>query len=100
IRDRNVTGVQTCALPIFESGQHLWNAGMFVAPVRLLLRHLEVNEPELFEGVTAIAKARAAGDMHDAMAEIWPTLPKTSIDYAVEIGRASCRERVGVQGRG
>lgn len=66
-----------------DSGQHFWNAGMFVAPVRLLLQHLQANEPELFDGVTAIARARLAGDVTDAMAEIWPTLPKTSIDYAV-----------------
>lgn len=66
-----------------DSGQHFWNAGMFVAPVRLLLQHLQTNEPELFDGVTAIARARVAGDVTEPMAEIWPTLPKTSIDYAV-----------------
>lgn len=66
-----------------DSGKHFWNAGMFVAPVRLLLQHLRANEPELFDGVTAIAKAIQSGDEQQVMAKIWPTLPKTAIDYAV-----------------
>lgn len=66
-----------------DSGRHFWNAGMFVAPVKLLLQHLKANEPELFAGVTAIAKAHVAGDASGAMAKIWPGLPKTAIDYAV-----------------
>lgn len=65
------------------SGRHFWNAGMFVAPVKLLLQHLRDNEPALFAGVTAIAQARVAGDAEQAMTEIWPDLPKTAIDYAV-----------------
>ena len=31
----------------WTSGEYLWNAGMFVAPVSLMLKHLEANEPEL-----------------------------------------------------
>ena len=65
------------------SGKHFWNAGMFVAPVKLLLAHLQEHEPQLFEGVTAIAKANTAGDMETVMSEVWSSLPKTSIDYAV-----------------
>lgn len=64
------------------SGQHFWNAGMFVAPVKLLLQHLQENEPELFDGVTAIAQA-SPGEIQAEMERIWPGLPKTSIDYAV-----------------
>lgn len=65
------------------AGDHFWNAGMFVAPVELLLKHLRANEPELFAGVTQIAQAIEAGDADEVMAEVWPTLPKTAIDYAV-----------------
>lgn len=65
------------------SGNYFWNAGMFVAPVKLLLQHLHANEPELFDGVTAIAQANVAGNLAKVMEEVWPTLPKTAIDYAV-----------------
>lgn len=66
-----------------NSGEHFWNAGMFVAPVKLLLQHLRDNQPELYNGVTAVAKARVAGDAEQTMAEVWPNLPKIAIDYAV-----------------
>lgn len=66
-----------------DSGEHFWNAGMFVAPVKLLLQHLRDNQPELYNGVTAVAKARVAGDAEQTMAEVWPNLPKIAIDYAV-----------------
>lgn len=40
-----------------DSGEYVWNAGMFVAPVSLMLKHLEANQPELFAGLQEIAKA-------------------------------------------
>ncbi|WP_261624440.1 mannose-1-phosphate guanylyltransferase [Nesterenkonia marinintestina] len=68
-----------------DSGDHLWNAGMFVAPVGLLLHHLRRTEPELHAGLTEIAEAWEAGDgsAEEVMARVWPTLTSTAIDYAV-----------------
>lgn len=40
-----------------EAGDYVWNAGMFVAPVALMLKHLEANQPELFAGLQEIAAA-------------------------------------------
>ncbi len=40
-----------------DSGEYVWNAGMFVAPVALMLKHLEANQPELFAGLQEIARA-------------------------------------------
>ena len=40
-----------------KSGRYLWNAGMFVAPVGLMLAHLEENEPTLHAGLMEIARA-------------------------------------------
>lgn len=34
-----------------DSGEYTWNAGMFVAPAALMLKHLEANEPELYAGI-------------------------------------------------
>ncbi|WP_229659003.1 mannose-1-phosphate guanylyltransferase [Nesterenkonia cremea] len=66
-----------------DSGSYLWNAGMFVAPVALLLKHLKANEPELHAGLTEIAAAWGTDQQEEVMERIWPTLPKTAIDYAV-----------------
>ena len=66
-----------------DGGSHLWNAGMFVAPVGLLLEHLKANEPQLHDGLVEIAAAWGTERQQEVMARIWPTLPKTAIDYAV-----------------
>lgn len=66
-----------------DSGEYVWNAGMFVAPVSLMLRHLEANQPELFKGLTEIAQAWDTSERDEVTARIWPTLPKIAIDYAV-----------------
>lgn len=66
-----------------ECGEYLWNAGMFVAPVELMLRHLAANEPELHAGLQEIAAAWDTPERDAVKERIWPTLPKTAIDYAV-----------------
>ena len=66
-----------------DSGEYVWNAGMFVAPVSLMLKHLEANQPELFKGLTEIAQAWDTPERDEVTARVWPTLPKIAIDYAV-----------------
>lgn len=65
------------------TGGFLWNAGMFVAPVGLLLKHLEINEPELYDGLLKIADAWDTEQRDTVLGEVWPGLPKIAIDYAV-----------------
>lgn len=66
-----------------DSGDYVWNAGMFVAPVALMLKHLEANQPELFKGLLEIAQAWDGPERDEVTARVWPTLPKIAIDYAV-----------------
>ena len=68
-----------------DSGEYVWNAGMFVAPVSLMLKHLEANQPELFAGLQEIAKAWDTPERDAVTARVWPTLPKIAIDYAVAV---------------
>lgn len=65
------------------SRNYLWNAGMFVAPVELLLRHLEAAQPQLHAGLSEIAAAWDTEQRHEVLQRVWPKLPKISIDYAV-----------------
>ena len=65
------------------SGEYSWNAGMFVAPVELMLRHLKANEPALYEGLMEIALAWDTPERIAVKNRVWPTLPKIAIDYAV-----------------
>ena len=65
------------------NGNYSWNAGMFVAPVDLMLKHLEANEPELYVGLMEIADAWDTPRRREVVRRVWPTLPKIAIDYAV-----------------
>ncbi|MCQ1947747.1 MULTISPECIES: mannose-1-phosphate guanylyltransferase [unclassified Arthrobacter] len=66
-----------------DSGSYSWNAGMFVAPVDLMLKHLEANEPVLYAGLMEIADAWDTTRRREVVRRVWPTLPKIAIDYAV-----------------
>ncbi len=60
-----------------------WNAGMFVARADVLLAQLAEHRPELHDGVSRIAKAWDTPQREVVLAELWPTLEKVAIDYAV-----------------
>ncbi len=66
-----------------ESGNYSWNAGMFVAPVALILSHLKASEPELHTGLMRIAAAWDTPARAEVARDVWPGLPKIAIDYAV-----------------
>lgn len=59
-----------------ESGRYLWNAGMFVWSTRVILAELDRYSPSL------MTPLRTAFD-GNRTAQVFPTLPKISIDYAV-----------------
>ena len=65
-----------------DSGEYLWNGGMFVWRASTLLRHLAACKPEMAQGLAEIAAAGGAGNSR-AMGELYPQLEKVSIDYAV-----------------
>src|SRR5699024_11283164 len=76
IRDRNVTGVQTCALPIWES----WTANQHI--IRVVPANSEI-----------------AGYLNVFLASDYGHQLITRFTYGSvvdEIGRASCRERVWI----
>jgi len=74
---------QETARKYLADGGYLWNAGMFVAPVTLLLNRLKRSEPQLHAGLMKIAESWDTDERLNVMDEVWPTLPKVSIDYAV-----------------
>lgn len=74
---------QDIARQFYNDGAYLWNAGMFVAPARLILKHLQRSQPKLYNGVVQIASVWDTSERNRAMSALWPTLPKIAIDYAV-----------------
>src|SRR5215467_2212761 len=77
------------AVSYLESGQYLWNAGIFVFSVRTYLDELARQRPELSAGVALIADAWDSPDHAAVLADVWPGLEKISVDYGVFEGAAA-----------
>ena len=65
------------------SGEYLWNSGMFVWRARTVLDALADHLPASAEGLARVVAAPAGPERDAVLAEVFPTLPKTSVDYAV-----------------
>src|SRR5206468_5546767 len=82
IRDLIVTGVQTCALPIWEGARHSRRERIVSPALRALVaQHAQANEVP-FGLAHALVMIESGYN------------PRLSHAGAFEIGRASCRERV------
>lgn len=66
-----------------ESGRYYWNSGMFVWRCDTVLNELATHLPESYRGLTKIAEAWDTPRRDAVLQEIYPTLPKISIDYAI-----------------
>jgi mannose-1-phosphate guanylyltransferase len=82
-----------------DSGDYLWNAGMFITRASVLLEELGKTEPELLAGVLALAEVwddhAARGPVVD---KVWPKLKKIAIDYSVAEPAAAAGKLVVVPG--
>lgn len=75
----------------FESGEYLWNAGMFVAKAQVLLDVLEQSQPQLHADLLLLAeqlnKSAATGsartEFTETMDATWSGLKAIAIDYAI-----------------
>ena len=77
-----------------KSGNYLWNAGMFVWRVDVFLTELARQQPQLHAGIARIVQAWDSPAREEVLGEVWPTLPRISVDYAVMEGAAAAG-RVG-----
>ncbi|MEN6451663.1 MAG: mannose-1-phosphate guanylyltransferase [Thermoguttaceae bacterium] len=69
----------------FEAGpeRFLWNSGMFVFQAATLLDCIRRYAPEHHAGLMRIADAWQSPRRQAVLAEVYPTLQKISVDYAV-----------------
>lgn len=80
-----------------ESGEYGWNSGMFVFSARTVMECLERFKPESYAGLRRIQQVWGGPDAGAVLAEVYPALPKISVDYAM-MEPASRDERVTVCG--
>ena len=65
------------------SGEFVWNSGMFVWRARTVLDALAEHLPETAAGLDRVVAAQPGAARDAVLAEVFPTLPKISVDYAV-----------------
>lgn len=66
-----------------ESGKYYWNSGMFVWRCDTVLTELGIHLPLSQRGLQRIADAWATPRREAVLQEVYPALPKISIDFAV-----------------
>ncbi len=66
-----------------ESGRYYWNSGMFVWRCDTVMGELKAHLPESHSGLQRIGAAWDTDQRDAVLADIYPKLPKISIDYAV-----------------
>ena len=66
-----------------DSGDFLWNSGMFVWRADAILAALENHLPEVYQAFKPVEAAYADGDPGGAVEEAYSATPKISIDYGV-----------------
>lgn len=65
------------------TGRFSWNAGMFVFHAKTFMDLLEKYRPESFKGLMKIREAWGTDDQEAVVNEVYPKLPKISVDYAI-----------------
>ena len=78
------------------SGEYVWNSGMFVWRAQTVLDALADHLPESAAGLGRVVAAPAGPGRDAVLAEVFPTLPKISVDYAVLEPAAAEPGRVAV----
>lgn len=65
------------------SGKYLWNPTLFSWKTKTMLELFKIHLPEMYAGLMEIKKYLGTSQEKDAISRIYPTLPKTSIDYGI-----------------
>ena len=97
---------EATAKSYFAAGpdRYLWNSGMFVWRARTLLDCIRRFEPASAAGLARVAEAWGRADQAAVLNEVYPTLRKVSVDFAVmepasrrsELSRGRRADAVGV----
>lgn len=71
------------AAQYIASGRYLWNASMFIWRAEALLAEVERLQPEVASGVARIAEAWGTPSQDRVTADIWATMPESTIDQGI-----------------
>lgn len=71
------------AVRFLESGDFMWNSGMFIWRTDSILEEMKVHMPDLFESLESIKKSFGKSDFESVLTNLYGQLKKISIDYGV-----------------
>jgi mannose-1-phosphate guanylyltransferase len=71
------------AVQYLNSGHYSWNSGMFIWQVSRVMNEFKQHTPEMYEKLEQIATSLGSDEYKAQLAEIWKTMPKVSVDYAL-----------------
>jgi len=71
------------AISFIESGDYLWNAGMFFMSVKTLFKAYKELAPELYNMLEPLMKAQTQPEIKKLITKLYPQTPNLSIDYAI-----------------
>lgn len=74
---------RTTAEQYLAEGGFGWNSGMFVFSAATVMDALSRFKPECHAGLAQIAAAWETPHQREVLERVYPTLPKTSVDYAL-----------------
>jgi len=71
------------AVRFVESGDFLWNSGMFIWRTDIILDEIKTLMPDLYSGLTQIEKSLAGKNFKEDLKTVYSQLKKISIDYGI-----------------
>lgn len=71
------------ALRFVESGDFLWNSGMFIWRTDVILDEIKNLMPDLYEGLISIQKSLTSPNFKEELKAVYAQLKKISIDYGI-----------------
>ncbi|MFQ5769066.1 MAG: mannose-1-phosphate guanylyltransferase [bacterium] len=66
-----------------DSGDFLWNSGIFIWKVKTILKEIEEHLPHLYDGLLEIKKALGTTKQHEIIKRVYCQIKSISIDYGV-----------------
>jgi mannose-1-phosphate guanylyltransferase len=79
------------ATQFLNSGDFLWNSGMFIWTVQTIMDELDEHQPEISEGAQKIREHVDSSMMDDVIFDIYSRIKSVSIDYGVmEVAQKVC----------
>ncbi len=71
------------AVRFLDSGDFLWNSGMFIWKTDAILDQIQIHMPDLFSGLENIKKSIGSPDLDKTVNSVYGQLRNISIDYGI-----------------